>query len=217
MRVRWVSALLGRMLQTIFGYVTFLVLNGTSSFGMKYIVLVPYIFLLNTWVKRPNSLARDLVHISLSGPLMRWRNSCSTPVIGFRTVFASKLLIYLAVLAYCALLTAGCCWRGWRNGYRWVIGALLGGIFGLRGSAFGASCWRFLFFGLGGVGVSGGIICTLFSDWFDGFGVKLSRYGVAFMGGIFTLGDFGATLGGETGGCFDDSVGTCCCGWTVAC
>ena len=72
MRVRWVSALLGQMSQTFFGYVTFLVLNGTSSFGMKYIVLVPYIFLLNTWAKRPNSLARDLVHISLSGPLMRW-------------------------------------------------------------------------------------------------------------------------------------------------
>ena len=36
------------------------------------------------------------------------------------------------------------------------------------------------------------------------------------MGGIFTLGNFGATLGGETVSCFDASVGTCYCGWTVA-
>ena len=54
MRVRWVSALLGRMSQTIFGYVTFLVLNGTSSFGMKYTALVPSIRLLTPWDKRPN-------------------------------------------------------------------------------------------------------------------------------------------------------------------
>ena len=101
--------------------------------------------------------------------------------------------------------------------YRWVLGALLGGIFGLRGRFFCASCWRFLFSTLGGVGVSGGIICTLFSDWFGRGGVKFSWSVVAVMGGIFTLGNFGATLGGETGGCFVASVGTCCCGWTVAC
>ena len=77
---------------------------------------------------------------------------------------------------------------------------LWGGIFGLIGSAFGASCWRFLFSTLGGVGVSGGIICTLFSDWFYGCGLKLSRSGVAVMGCIFTLGNFGATLGGGPGG-----------------
>ena len=65
--------------------------------------------------------------------------------------------------------------------------------------------------------VSGGIICTLFSDWFGGCGVKLSWSGVAVMGGIFTLGNFGATFGGETGGCFVASVGTFFCGWTVAC
>ena len=58
------------------------------------------------------------------------------------------------------------------------------------------------------VGVSGGIICTLFSDWFGGGRVKLSRSGVAVLGVIFTLGNFGATLGGETGGCFVASVGT---------
>ena len=78
------------MSQTIFGYVNFLVLNGTSSFGMKYIVLIPYIRLLNPGAKSSNSSAKDLVHISLSGPLMRWKNSCSTPVSGFRTAFASK-------------------------------------------------------------------------------------------------------------------------------
>ena len=183
-----------------------LVLNGTSSFGMKYIVLVPSIRLLTTWAKQPNSLAKDFVHISFSGPLMRRRNSCSTPVSGFRTAFASKLYICFAALAYRALLTAGFCCNGWQNGYWWVLGALLGGIFGLRGSAFGASCWRFLFSTLGGVGVSDGIMCTLFSDWF----------GVAVMGGIFTLGNFGATLDGETGICVDASMGTCCCGWTVS-
>ena len=53
-RVRWVSALLGRMSQTIFGYVIFLVLNGTSSFGIKYIVLVPSIRFCTPWAKRPN-------------------------------------------------------------------------------------------------------------------------------------------------------------------
>ena len=62
------------------------------------------------------------------------------------------------------------------------------------------------FFTLEGVGVSGGIVCTLFSD----------KFGVAVMGDISTLGNFGATLGGETGSCFDASVGSCCCGWTVA-
>ena len=43
MQVRWVSTLLGRMSQKIFGYVTFLVVNGTSSFVIKYVVLVPSI------------------------------------------------------------------------------------------------------------------------------------------------------------------------------
>ena len=108
---------------------TFLVLNGTSSLGMKYIVLVLSIHLLTPWAKRPNLLAEYLVHISLSGPLMRWQNSCSTPVSGFRTEFTSKLYIFLAALAYRALLTAGSCWCGWRNGYLWVLGALLVGIY----------------------------------------------------------------------------------------
>ena len=108
MRVRWVSALLGRMSQTILGYVTFLVLKGTSSFGMKYMVLVPSILLITPWAKRPNSLARDLVYIPLSGPLVRWKISCNTPVTEFRTEFASKLLIYLTALAYHVLLTTDC-------------------------------------------------------------------------------------------------------------
>ena len=67
------------------------------------------------------------------------------------------------------------------------------------------------------MGVSGGIVCTLFSDWFGGGGVMLSQYDVAAvmggtfpvtaMGGIVTLGNDGATLGGETGSCFDASLG----------
>ena len=70
---------------------------------------------------------------------------------GFSTTFASKYLIYLAALAYRALLVAGSCWRGWRNGYQWVLGALLVAIFSMGGGAAGASCWWFLFSALGGV------------------------------------------------------------------
>ena len=136
---------------------------------------------------------------------------------GFRTAFASKFLIYFTALAYRALLTSGCCWCGWWNGYWWVLGTLLGGIFGLRGSDVGASCWWYIFTALGGVGISGGIICTLLSDCCGGCVVKLSRSGVAVMGGISNLGNFGVTLGGGPGGCFDDSMGTSCCGWTGAC
>ena len=68
--------------------------------------------------------------------------------------------------------------------------------------------WWFLFSALGGIDVSGGTICTLFSDCFGGCGVKLYRSGVTVMEGIFTLENFGATLGGGPGGCVDDSVGT---------
>ena len=188
MQVWWVSALLGRMSQTILGYVTFLVFKGTSYFGMKYMVLVLSILLLTLWAKRPNSLARDLVHISLSGPLMRWQNSCITHVTGFSTAFASKCLIYLAALAYRALLTAGNCWCRWRNGYWWVLGALMVAIFGMRGGAAGASSWCFIFSTLGGVGLSDGIM----------------------IGGMFTLGNFGATLGGSPGDCVAVSDDICC-------
>ena len=65
----------------------------------------------------------------------------------------------------------------------------------LERSAVGASCWWFIFSTLGGVCLSGGIM----------------------IGGMFTLGKFGATLGGGPGSCFDGSVGASCCGWTVAC
>ena len=40
--------------------------------------------------------------------------------------------------------------------------------------------------------------------------------GVTVMGGIITLGNDGATLGGEIDSCCDAFVGTFCCGWTVA-
>ena len=103
---------------------------------------------------------------------------------------------------------------------------MIGGVIVLRGGAFVAVCWRFICFTLGGVGVSGGIICTRLSVWLGGGGVMLSRSGVAalmggtvgvtMMGGIVTLGNYGATLGGEIGSCCDDFVGTCCFGWTVA-
>ena len=58
----------------------------------------------------------------------------------------------------------------------------------------------------------------MLSDWFGGGGVMLSRsgvaaviggtFGVTVMGGIVTLGNDGVTLGGETGSCFNASVGT---------
>ena len=89
--VRWGSVLVGRMSHTVFGDVTFFVANGTSSFGIKYIVLVPSIRFRTPWDKRPNSLASDFVQISLSGPWIMWQYSWSTTVSGLRTVLASKL------------------------------------------------------------------------------------------------------------------------------
>ena len=189
--------------------VNFLVLNDTSSFGMKYIVLVQSIRLLAPWAKRPNSLAKYLVHISFSSPLIRCRNSWSTHVSVCRTAFASKLYICLAALAYRSLLISGCCCRRWWNGYQWLVAALLGGVIGLREIVFVASCWQFLCSTLGCAGVSGGIACTLLSDWCGRGGVMLSWscvaavmggiFGVSVMGGIVTLGNYGATLCGETG------------------
>ena len=85
------------------------------------------------------------------------------------------------------------------DGYRWVLGALLVAIFGIRGGAAGASCWWFLFSTLGGMGLSGRIICTLFPDWFGGCGVTLPRSGVVVIVGMFAIGNFGATFGGRPG------------------
>ena len=90
------------------------------------------------------------------------------------------------------------------------------GVICLRGGTFVAFCWRFRCFTLGGVGVSGGIICNLSSDWLGGGGVMLSRLGVAalmggavgatLMGVVVTLGKDGTTVGGETGSCCDWNV-----------
>ena len=66
---------------------------------------------------------------------------------------------------------------------------------GKRGGADGASCWWFIFSTFGGVGLSGGIMIR----------------------GMFTLGNFGATLGDRPGGCVAVSDGICCSGWTVVC
>ena len=87
------------------------------------------------------------------------------------------------------------------------------GIICLRGGTSVAFCWRFCCCTLGGVGVSGGIICNLLSDWLGGGRVMLSRSGVAdlmgvvvgatVMGGVVTLGKDEATLGGETVSCCD--------------
>ena len=100
------------------------------------------------------------------------------------------------------------------------------GVIFLRGGTFVAFYWLFCCCTLGGVGVSGGIICNLLSDCIGRGGVMLSRSGVAalmggavgatVMSGVVTLGKYGATLGGETGSCCGAVVGTCCCGWNVA-
>ena len=76
------------------------------------------------------------------------------------------------------------------------------------------------------MGLSGGIICSLLSDWLGRGGLILSRSGVSalmgvavgatVMGGVVTLGKDGSALGGETGRCCGAVVGTCCCGWNVA-
>ena len=100
----------------------------------------------------------------------------------------------------------------------------------LRGGTFVAFCclfiMLFLCYTLGGVGISGEIICNLVSDWLGMGGVMLSflggatlmggAVGATVMGGVSTLGKYGATLGGETFCCCGDVVGTCCCGWKVA-
>ena len=65
----------------------------------------------------------------------------------------------------------------------------------MRGGAAGASCWWFLFSTLGSVGLSGGIM----------------------IGGMFTLGNFGATLGDRPVDCVDVSNGISCSGCTVVC
>ena len=77
----------------------FFISNGTSSYGIKYIVLVPSIQFGTPWAKRPNSLANDFVQISLSSPLIKWQNTWSTPVSGLRTALDSKLYRWLAALA----------------------------------------------------------------------------------------------------------------------
>ena len=66
------------------------------------------------------------------------------------------------------------------------------GVICLRGGTFVAFYWRFRCFTLGGVGVSGGIICNLLSDWIGGGGVMFSCSGVAALMG----GAVGATVMG---------------------
>ena len=96
------------------------------------------------------------------------------------------------------------------------------GVICLRGGTVVAFCCLFIMLfsccTLGGVGVYGEIICNLVSDWIGMGGVMLSRLGGAtVMGGVVTLGKYGANLGGETVCCCGSFVGTCCCVWKVAC
>ena len=100
------------------------------------------------------------------------------------------------------------------------------GVVCLRGGTLVASyCLLIMFFRcctLGGVGVSGEIICSLVSDWLGMSGVMLTYMGGAtvmggavgatVMGGVITIGKDGSTLGCETISCCGAVVGTCCCG-----
>ena len=52
------------------------------------------------------------------------------------------------------------------------------------------------------------LYALFFSDWFGGCGVTLSWSGVVVIGGMFTLGNFGSTLGGRPGDCVAVSFGT---------
>ena len=62
--------------------------TGTASRGMKKMVLVPEIFveedldLPTPWAQRPNSLAKEVIHVSLSGPLVSLSIFCLAPVTG---------------------------------------------------------------------------------------------------------------------------------------
>ena len=58
------------------------------------------------------------------------------------------------------------------------------GVICLRGGTCVAFCWRFCCFILVGVGISGGIICNLLSDWLGRGGVMFSRLGVAALMGV---------------------------------
>ena len=53
-------------------------------------------------------------------------------------------------------------------------------------------------------------------SWYGVADVMGGTFGVTVMGGIVTLGNDGATLGGETVICFNASLGTFCCVWKVA-
>ena len=61
------------------------------------------------------------------------------------------------------------------------------------------------------------LYALFFPDWFGRCGVTLSRSGVVVVGGMFALGNFGATLGGRPGDCVAVSDGICCSGWPVVC
>ena len=104
------------------------------------------------------------------------------------------------------------------------------GVICLRGGTVVAFCCLFIVLfcccTLGGVAVSGEIICNLVSVWL-GMGVVMllrsggaalmgGAVGATMMGGVVTLGKDGATLGGEKVCCCGAVVGTCCYGWKVA-
>ena len=67
-RERCFSAFSGLMSQFIFPYVH-LLLFGTSDLVMNTMVFVPLVSLI-PWASWPSSLAKERIHMSLSGPFM---------------------------------------------------------------------------------------------------------------------------------------------------
>ena len=67
---------------------TFLVAKGTSFLGTKNIVFVPAMRLPIPWANLPNSLAKDVSHVFLSGPCIKCRYSSGRPVNGLMTALA---------------------------------------------------------------------------------------------------------------------------------
>ena len=96
--VRSFSSFSGFTSHTIFPYVNILSL-GTWALTMKMTVFFPFTPRI-PWANCPNSFAKDLSQIFLSGPFIRCLYSCATPEIWWVTEFYSRGVWPCAVNAY---------------------------------------------------------------------------------------------------------------------
>ena len=101
-RTLFVSTLFGQTVATSRRYMT-LRPFGIFVGWMKNMVSLPRMRLPTPWANLPKSLARDVIHISLSGPLDRAPYSREVPVASSMTAFASNSLCTMWVVAaiYC--------------------------------------------------------------------------------------------------------------------